>query len=73
MRSNKVYYSEETVEKMIAKLNSGSSIEEICKEYGICQATFYNWKKKYTIGSKKQDLMILEEENIRLKKNVCRA
>ena len=25
----------------------GTRLEEICRKYGISQATFYDWKKKY--------------------------
>ncbi len=26
---------------------SGVSVRELCKEYGVSAATFYNWKSKY--------------------------
>ena len=42
---------------------------DICRELGVHQATFYNWKKKYA-GMDNQELRRLkelEEENRRLK------
>lgn len=43
---------------------------EVCREYGISDATCYNWKAKYG-GMEVSDirrLKKLEEENLRLKR-----
>jgi len=48
----------------------GISTKEVCREHGISEATFYNWKGKYG-GMETSDvkrLKDLEEENSRLKK-----
>ncbi len=45
-------------------------VEEICRQNGISNATFYNWKAKYG-GMEANDvkrLKELEDENTRLKK-----
>jgi putative transposase len=45
-------------------------VADICREMGISQPTFYNWKSKYG-GMQASDikrLKELEEENARLKK-----
>ncbi|CNC51002.1 putative transposase [Yersinia enterocolitica] len=45
-------------------------VEEICRQNGISNATFYNWKAKYG-GMEVNDvkrLKELEDENTRLKK-----
>ena len=44
-------------------------MKEVCREYGISDATYYNWKSKYG-GMEASDvkrLKKLEEENRRLK------
>ena len=44
-------------------------MNEVCREYGISDATYYNWKAKYG-GMEVSDikrLKELEEENRRLK------
>ena len=38
-------------EEMIAFRNSGHTVNEVCKKYGICKRTFYNKVNEYTRGS----------------------
>ena len=48
---------------------SGRLVKEVCREYGISEATYYNWKSKYG-GMQASDikrLKELEDENRRLK------
>lgn len=45
-------------------------MEDICRQYGISNATYYNWKSRYG-GMDANDvkrLKELEEENTKLKK-----
>src|SRR5688572_15700858 len=51
----------------------GTPVEEICRKRGIAQATFFNWKKRFSgLGpSELRRLRQLEEENTRLKKLVA--
>lgn len=55
-----------------AKIATGSSIEQVCRELGISNGTYYKWRKDY--GQMKLDqvrhLKSLEKENARLKKLV---
>lgn len=47
----------------------GGITKEVCREYGISEATYYNWKSKYG-GMQASDikrLKELEDENRRLK------
>ena len=48
-------------------------MEEICRKMGIAQATFFNWRKRFSgLGpSELRRLRQLEEENTRLKKLVA--
>lgn len=52
---------------------TGTRVEEICRQLGVSQATFFNWKKKYGgMGvSELRKLRQLEEENAQLKKLVA--
>lgn len=40
-------YSESQIVTALKKQESGVSVKEICREMGISDATFYNWKAKY--------------------------
>ncbi len=48
-------------------------VAEICRQAGISQATYFNWKKKYAglMPSEMRRLRELEDENGRLKKIVA--
>ncbi|WP_449415905.1 transposase [Pedobacter hartonius] len=53
----------------IKEQESGKTLADICRALSVHQATFYNWKKKYS-GMYNQELRRLkelEEENRRLK------
>ncbi len=49
------------------------SVEEVCRNAGISDATFYNWRKKYAglMPSEMRRLRQLEEENAKLKRIVA--
>ena len=55
---------------ILAKYDSGESIEDICRVHQISPATFYNWRKDKAIeeDAEKRRLKQLEKENDRLKK-----
>ena len=62
-----------TQERIIGVLKehqAGASASDLCRKYGINDATFYTWRSKYG-GMKVSDagkLKGLKEENARLKK-----
>lgn len=63
-------YSEHQIIQILKECEAGKRTADICREYGISSATFYNWKAKYN-GMESSDvkrLRELEEENRRLKK-----
>lgn len=43
----KARFTESQIVAAIKKQESGISTKEICRELGISEATFYNWKAKY--------------------------
>jgi len=56
-----------------AAVASGSTVEQVCKQLGISDATYYNWRKQYgqmKLNQVKQ-LKTLQKENTRLKKLVA--
>lgn len=63
-------FTESQIVSAIKQHESGRKTEEICREYGISKATFYQWRKKYQ-GMEASDLRrlkALEEENRKLKR-----
>ncbi len=67
MKRNK--FTQAQIIKILKEEESGKTVNDICREQGIHQSTYYNWKKKY--GGRQlpemQRLKQLEEENRRLK------
>ena len=65
-----------TVEQIIRILNqaeSGSKVNEIIREYGISEQTYYRWKSKYggLEVNEARRLKDLESENTKLKRLVA--
>ena len=63
-------YSESKIISVLRENEKGRIVSDICREYGISQQTFYNWKSKYggLDVSKLKRLKELEEENSKLKR-----
>ena len=63
-------FTESQIVAAIKKQESGIAVKDICRELGISDATFYNWKAKYG-GMEANDvkrLKDLEAEHAELKK-----
>ena len=58
---------------ILKKGEEGVSVAELCREAGISQATYFNWKKKYggLLPTEMRRLKQLEDENSRLKRIVA--
>ena len=58
---------------IIKQGEGGKPVADICREAGISQATYFNWRKKYAgmMPSDMKRLRELEDENNRLKKIVA--
>lgn len=54
---------------MLREHEQGRKVAEICREHGVSQPTFYQWKAKYggMGASELKELRALREENIKLK------
>ena len=72
----KLHTPEQIVKKLRdadAAIAAGSTVEQVCKQLGISDATYYNWRRQY--GQMKLDqvkqLKALQKENAQLKKLVA--
>ena len=65
-------YTEEQIIAVLREGEAGARVADLCRKYGMSDATYYNWKAKYaglTVSELKR-LKALEEENRRLKQIV---
>ena len=63
-------YTDEQIIKAIKKHEAGAKVEDICKDLGISNGTFYNWRSKFAgmeVNEAKR-LRELETENNKLKR-----
>ena len=63
-------FTEEQIIGAIKRHESGVKVDELCREMGISNGTFYNWRSKYAgmEVSEAKRLRELESENSKLKK-----
>jgi len=65
-------YTEEQIIAVLREVEAGAKVTDLCRKYGMSDATYYNWKARYaglTVSELKR-LKALEEENRRLKQIV---
>jgi putative transposase len=65
--------NEETIVKILKEVEMGRSIAEVCREHGISDQTYRNWKQRYS-GMDVMDVREyrrLIEENSKLKRIVA--
>jgi putative transposase len=66
-------YTEEQIIAVLKEAEAGAKVADLCRKYGMSDATYYNWKAKYsglTVSELKR-LKALEEENRKLKQLVA--
>ena len=64
-----IRFTETQIVKILKEVEGGRQVKEVCREYGVSDATYYNWKSKYG-GMEASDIRRLkemEDENRRLK------
>jgi putative transposase len=66
----KTRFSETQIVSILKKQEAGMKTSDLCRENGISEATFYNWKGKYggMTSRELKRLKELESENLKLKK-----
>lgn len=65
----KTRHNETQIIAILQAVEAGRMVKDVCREHGISDATYYNWKAKYG-GMEASDLKRmkeLEDENRRLK------
>lgn len=62
-------FTEHQIIRILREVEGGRTVKEVCREYGMSDATYYNWKSKYggMGASDIKRLKELEQENRRLK------
>ena len=66
-------FTEEQIINILKEAETGAKVTDLCRRYGVSDATFYRWKAKYaglTVSELKR-LKALEDENRRLKQIVA--
>jgi putative transposase len=66
-------YTEEQIIQVLKEGGAGTPVSELCRKYGMSDASYYTWKVKYaglTVSELKR-LKALEDENRRLKEIVA--
>jgi putative transposase len=63
-------FTESQIVGILKQQEHGLNVTDVCREHGISQATFFNWKKKYSgmEASHLKRLKELESENSKLKR-----
>jgi putative transposase len=68
-------FTEDQIIGVLREHEAGVKTADLCRQHGISDATFYNWKSKYggMTVSEAARLRTLEDENRRLKKLVAES
>ena len=63
-------FSDSQIIAILKQAEGGKPVQELCREYGMSQATFYKWRSKYggMDASLMAEMRALKEDNARLKK-----
>jgi putative transposase len=63
-------FTQDQVIGLLKEHQAGATVADLCRKYGVSDATFYKWRSKYggMEVSEAKRLKALEDENARLKK-----
>ena len=53
-------FTETQIVAVLKEVDSGVPVKDVCRKYGISDATYYNWKSKYG-GMEASDLKKMKE------------
>jgi len=62
-------FTETQIIRILKEVEGGRTVKEVCRDYGMSDATYYSWKAKYggMSASEIKRVRQLEQENRRLK------
>ncbi len=66
----KTRFTEGQIVSILKSADAGMKVKDLCREHGISEATYYNWKSKYG-GMEASDVKRMKElevENAKLKR-----
>jgi len=68
-------FTDEQMIGVLKEAQAGMKVADLCRKYGISDATYYNWKAKFggMTVSEAQRLKALEAENNKLKRLLAEA
>ena len=68
-------FTDEQMIGVLKEAEAGMKVADLCRKYGISDATYYNWKAKFggMTVSEAQRLKTLEAENNKLKRLLAEA
>ena len=63
-------YTESQIVAILKEADAGKKVAEVCREHGVSQPTYYNWKSKYGgLGvSELKRIKELEADHAKLKR-----
>ena len=62
---NRGRFTETQIVSILKEADAGGKVKDICRQHGISDATYYNWKSKYG-GMQASDLKRLKETEAEL-------
>ena len=66
-------FSVEQITGILKQAEMGTPVQELCRQHGVSEQSFYRWKKIYggMAPSEARELKELREENVKLKRLVA--
>lgn len=69
----KIRFTEEQIIDALKRVDGGFAVTDLCRDMGVSEQTYYNWRRKYGGMDKTQimELKQLRDQNKRLKRLVA--
>lgn len=69
----RIRFTEEQIIDALKRVDNGLAVADLCRDMGISEQTYYNWRRKYGGMDKTQimELKQLRDQNKRLKRLVA--
>jgi putative transposase len=69
----RIRFTEEQIIDALKRVDNGLAVQDLCRDVGISEQTYYNWRRKYGGMDKTQimELKQLRDQNKRLKRLVA--